>query len=101
MAHDFSITKVDNNDVYAFFFGYCGGITYKAFDAKNFNAGMSGSNDAKEVSKDEALKGVEMLIARFQEELDLYSREAELFTDYMNAQILPSNDKEKFKIHFS
>lgn len=46
MAHDISFSDADNEDEpFAFFFGYARGIFYTAFEAEHLDNGMSGANE--------------------------------------------------------
>lgn len=100
MAHDFSLTQKSNRENAVFFFGFYGGIAYKAFNAQNFNNGMSGSNDGKFVTKEQAIKGVEFMLTAFKKDKN-YQSEIKAFTDYLNNVIIPSDDSEQFSAHYS
>jgi hypothetical protein len=101
MAHDFSLRKESDRKKVVYFFGYCGGVAYKAFNAHQFNRGLSGSNNGKSVSKEEAIKGVNVMISTFARSGDLYQNQIDEFTNYLENVIKPSNDDEHFEAHFS
>ncbi len=50
---------------YAYFFGYAGGLMYSAFDAWEFNAGVSGNGGEKEIDCQEMKSGCECAIHNF------------------------------------
>lgn len=62
MAHDISFHPSKSEKPFAYFFGYCAGVWYDALDCQEFNGGVSGTNQGKEIDYHvflEALKWIE------------------------------------------
>lgn len=100
MAHDFSIAVQNETSEYVCFFGFLGGIAYSAFNAQEFNNGLSGSNDGKVISKSEAEAGVKAMIEKFKTGQH-YETEIAEFTTFLNEKILTQDDSVKFFVHYS
>ena len=94
MAHDFSITKEETNET-AMYFGLSGGF-YEAFNADKFNAGISGSNEGKSISKKEALSGVELMLKCMGND-SYFKYDFEKFKKIIEA----SDNEQLFFVHFS
>ncbi|EKQ5825851.1 hypothetical protein P5776_004387 [Vibrio parahaemolyticus] len=103
MAHDFSIKieKEDSKNIY--FFGYCNGLVYKAFNCEEYNGIYSGINAGISISKKEAEQGVIEMLWEFNYEKHkgLYKNEYDKFNSFLHEVIKPSDDEQTFYIHFS
>jgi hypothetical protein len=115
MAHDFIITEIldavrtESDPItalhkmttgkHAVFNGYAEAALYKAFDAKEFDAGVSGSFGGRTVSKIQAEKGLAKaieLLASYQD-----PTRADDIKAYLKDTVLPAPDSKKFYIHYS
>ena len=65
MAHDFGIRNLDNGTDWVFFFGYCNGVMYKAFNKPQCDMIISGDNSVHRITEEEALTALKEAIDIF------------------------------------
>lgn len=114
MAHDFMITEVLNAKVngdpmkaldelkrgrHAVFFGYGEAAMYKAFNAQQFDAGVSGSFGGKFVTKKQAVDGLTKAIELLASYPD--PTRADDIKAFLADVVLPAPDAKYFYIHYS
>lgn len=61
MAHDVSFYDYESRKPICYFFGYAEGIMYRAFDATQCDAGLSGNGTGVVRNKKDILKGIDRI----------------------------------------
>ena len=79
------------------FFGYCGGLVYRAFNCQGFDGGSSGKGLKKAVNKEQLLDGICLILGS-----DLFpSEDKEVLRKYVADYIEPASSSSKFTLVFS
>jgi hypothetical protein len=102
MAHDFSIkvkSEVNSDAPRAYFFGYGGGVMYRAFGVEQYNAGLSGGWHKKTITKDEAAAGLRLALELLSDYPDP-NRTKDL-SAFLAEHVETAPVTMKFEIHFS
>lgn len=102
MAHDFVIKAgIEKGDPFACFSGYATGIFYSVFNANQFDAGMSGSNQGKWVTQQEAAHAIS---AALESDAIIHYPDptrADGVKDFYEQHIKTASSDAKFYVHFS